>query len=156
MEAVSLLREAEDAGLVVRVDGDRLVVRGPKSAGAIAERLLDHKAEVIEALSAEWDTEMLTLIRWFLDTHPPTEPFELSKGVTVIRPALWWTALRRDIAAGPRGPRARYGALQEDLRRLKGLPNYHLDTSIPGESRSGVWGAGLSFLAGLKLWVAVL
>ena len=41
MEAVSLLREAEDAGLVVHVDGDRLVVRGPKSAGAIAERLLD-------------------------------------------------------------------------------------------------------------------
>ncbi len=43
MVAVSLLQEAEAAGLTVRVDGDRLVVRGPKSAGAIAERLLDHK-----------------------------------------------------------------------------------------------------------------
>ncbi len=103
MGAVSLLQEAEAAGLSVRVDGERLVVRGPKSAGAIAERLLDHKAEVIEALSAAWDDEMLTLIRWFLGTHPPTEPFELSKGVTVLKPALWWTATRRDIAAGPRG-----------------------------------------------------
>ncbi len=69
-------------------------------------------------LSAEWDAEMLTLIRWFLGTHPPTEPFELSEGVTVIRPTLWWAATRRDIAAGPNSPRARTGALQQDLRRL--------------------------------------
>ncbi len=121
MVAVSLLQEAEAAGLTVRVDGDRLVVRGPKSAGAIAERLLDHKAEVLKVLSAEWDAEMLTLIRWFLGTRPPAEPFELSKGITVIRPALWWTALRRDLASGPRGPRARYGGLQQDLRRLAAL-----------------------------------
>ncbi len=51
-------------------------------------------------------------------THPPTEPFELSKGVVVLKPALWWTATRRDIAAGPNGPRARYGSLQQDLQRL--------------------------------------
>ncbi len=121
MVAVTLLQEAEAAGLTVRVEGDRLVVRGPKSAGAIAERLLDHKAEVIKTLSAEWDAEMLTLIRWFLGTHPPTEPFELSKGITVLKPAVWWTATRRDIVAGPNGPRARYGALQGDLRKLAAL-----------------------------------
>ncbi len=121
MGAVSLLQEAEAAGLSVRVDGDRLVVRGPKKAGAIAERLLDHKAEVLKVLSAEWDAEMLTLIRWFLGTHPPAEPFELSKGVVVLKPVLWWTAARRDIATGPNGPRARYGALQQDLRRLADL-----------------------------------
>ncbi len=121
MGAVTLLQEAEAAGLSVRVEGDRLGVRGPESAGAIAERLLDHKAEVLKVLSAEWDAEMLTLIRWFLGTHPPTDPFELCRGVTVIRPALWWTATRRDIAAVPGGPRARYGALQSDLRRLAAL-----------------------------------
>ncbi len=121
MGAVSLLQEAQAAGLTVRVDGERLVVRGPKSAGAIAERLLDHKAEVLKVLSAEWDAEMLTIIRWFLGTHPPTEPFELSRGVTIIRPALWWTATRRDIGAGPNGPRARTGGLQQDLRRLAAL-----------------------------------
>ena len=54
MGAVSLLQEAEAAGLTVRVDGDRLVVRGPKSAGAIAERLLDHKTEVLKVLSPEF------------------------------------------------------------------------------------------------------
>ncbi len=121
MVAVNLLQEAEAAGLAVRVEGNRLVVRGPKSAADIAERLLDRKAEVIEALSAEWDTETLTLIRWFLGTHPSTEPFELCRGVTVLKPALWWTATRRDIAAGPRGPRAKYGSLQQDLRRLAKL-----------------------------------
>ncbi len=130
MVVVSLLQEAEAAGLSVRVEGDRLVVRGPKSAGAIAERLLDHKAEIIEALAAEWDAEMLTLIRWFLGTHPPTEPFELSKGVTIIRPALWWTATRRELVLGPQGtPRARTGALQEDLRRLAALMNRQPTTS---------------------------
>ncbi len=118
MGAVSLLQEAASAGLTVRVDGDRLVVRGPKSASVIAERLLDRKAEVIEALSAEWGAEMLTLIGWFLGTHPPVGPFELCRGVTILRPALWWTATRRDIAAGPGGPRARTGALREDLLKL--------------------------------------
>ena len=39
MVALSLLQEAEAAGLTVRADGARLVVRGPKSAGVIAERL---------------------------------------------------------------------------------------------------------------------
>ncbi len=121
MGAVTLLQEAEAAGLTVCVEGDRLVVRGPKSEGAIAERLLDHKAEVIEALGADWDAEMLTLIRWFLSTRPPAGPFELSRSVTILRPALWWTATRRDIAAGPGGPRARYGALQGDLRKLAAL-----------------------------------
>ncbi len=51
MVAVSLLQEAEAAGLSVCVEGDRLVVRGPKSAGAIAERLLDHKTEVLKVLA---------------------------------------------------------------------------------------------------------
>ena len=121
MGAVTLLQEAEAAGLTVRVEGDRLVVRGPKSASAIAERLLDHKAEVLKVLSAEWDAEMLTLIRWFFGTRPPAEPFELCRGIVILKPTLWWTAMRRDIAAGPGGPRARYGALQSDLRRLATL-----------------------------------
>ncbi len=122
MVAVSLLQEADAAGLTVRVDGDRLVVRGPKSAGAIAERLLHHKAEVLKVLSAEWYAEMLTLIRWFLGTHPPTEPFELCRGIAVIKPALWWAVMRRELVLGPQGtPRARTGALQQDLRRLAAL-----------------------------------
>ncbi len=51
----TLLSRAAGAGLSVRADGDRLVIRGPKSADAVARLLLAHKAEVMEALSfADW------------------------------------------------------------------------------------------------------
>ena len=69
----------------------------------------------------EWDASTHDIIDWFLKTVPPTEPFELSQGVTIADPALWWATIRGDIAAGPKGPRAHYGALQGDLRRLAGL-----------------------------------
>ena len=57
---VALLAEARDAGLGVVVDGDRLVVRGPRSCEAQAKALLAHKEEVVAYLSvhaatpAEW------------------------------------------------------------------------------------------------------
>ena len=53
MVGMNLLAEAP--GLAVAADGDRLCIRGPKSAGEIARRLLDHKAEVMAALQAEAD-----------------------------------------------------------------------------------------------------
>ena len=81
-------------------------VKGDKSPGPTEEK---------------WDAEIAALIEWFLTTSPPRDPFTLSKAVVVAHPARWWEALRRDIAAGPHGPRARYGALQQDLRRLAAL-----------------------------------
>jgi hypothetical protein len=51
MDCLMLLKEARVAGLVVLADGDRLVVRGPRSAAAMAQRLLEHKAEVLRALA---------------------------------------------------------------------------------------------------------
>ncbi len=65
-----------------------------------------------------WDAETARLIEWFMQTSPPAKPFELCKGVVIANPALWWTALMRDIAEGPKGPRACYGAVQSDLKRL--------------------------------------
>jgi hypothetical protein len=47
-----LLAAARDAGLKIMVDGDRLVIRGPKSAEALARHLLDRKAEMMAALRA--------------------------------------------------------------------------------------------------------
>jgi hypothetical protein len=47
-----LLAEAEDAGLKVRAEGDRLVVRGPRSAEALMRRLIDRKPDVLAALSS--------------------------------------------------------------------------------------------------------
>jgi hypothetical protein len=61
-EAVQeFLRQARAAGLRVQADGDRLVIRGPKHAGALAKALLDRKAEVLPLLgepvagTGRWD-----------------------------------------------------------------------------------------------------
>jgi hypothetical protein len=46
-----LLAEARAAGLTARAEGDRLVVRGPRSAEALMRRLLAHKPDVLAALA---------------------------------------------------------------------------------------------------------
>ena len=51
MDAVELLRRAQEVGLRVEPMGDRLVVRGPKRAEAVVELLAAHKAEVLAALA---------------------------------------------------------------------------------------------------------
>ena len=49
---VSLLADAHNAGLGVLVNGDKLVVRGPRSCQAHAKALLGRKAEIITYLAA--------------------------------------------------------------------------------------------------------
>ena len=56
----------------------------------------------------------------------PEAPFPLGHGVTVLDPARWLASVQRDARSELR-PRAKWGALQEDLRRLK----YEL-TTVPG------------------------
>ncbi len=51
MVGLTLLSEARAAGLIVSADGDRLVVRGPRSADAVARLLLANKAAVMAALA---------------------------------------------------------------------------------------------------------
>ena len=50
MDGLTLLQEASAAGLTVLADGDRLAIRGPRSADAIARRLLAEKPAVMAAL----------------------------------------------------------------------------------------------------------
>src|SRR5262245_40254391 len=54
MGGLTVLDEARAVGLKVLagVDG-RLIVRGPRSAEALANRLLSHKAEVLAAIAGE-------------------------------------------------------------------------------------------------------
>lgn len=47
---MDLLDDARRLGLTVRLDGDRLIVRGPKRAEATARALLASKAEVLDVL----------------------------------------------------------------------------------------------------------
>ncbi len=124
--AIELVHEVEAAGgHLIPLDDGRLRVTAPEPLPEeLVDRIRQNKPEVIEILTrfnsqaSGWDAESRRLVEWFLRTSAPTEPFELCKGVTVARPARWWQALSRDIAAGPYGPRTRYGALQNDLRRL--------------------------------------
>ena len=67
--AVSLLAEARSAGLEVRAEPDRLVVRGPRHAEPLAKRLLERKGEVLALLAAE-DAE----VAWRLAAMRPQVP----------------------------------------------------------------------------------
>lgn len=94
MVGLTLLTEARAAGLAVRVDGDRLIVRGPRQAEALARRLIAHKAEILTALAetasptgdceplrplpANWPE--LTALRWGPAVGDPTP------GLTIDRP----------------------------------------------------------------------
>jgi hypothetical protein len=50
MDGMTLLEEARSAGLTVRAEDGRLVVRGPKRAGDLAQRLLANKDQILAAL----------------------------------------------------------------------------------------------------------
>lgn len=51
MDGVILLQQAETAGLVVDAQGDRLVIRGARSAQSIAQMLIAHKTSVLDAIA---------------------------------------------------------------------------------------------------------
>lgn len=54
MERVAeVLREARAAGLLIHVEADRLIVRGPKRYESLAQRLFAHKPDVVALLSRE-------------------------------------------------------------------------------------------------------
>ena len=59
MDGLTLLKEARAEGLRVSADGDRLVIRGPRRADAVARGLLFHKTDVLVSLEAAktnaWD-----------------------------------------------------------------------------------------------------
>ena len=45
-----LLQEARQAGLTITVEGETLLLKGPRSAEPIVERIRQHKAEIMAAL----------------------------------------------------------------------------------------------------------
>lgn len=48
-----LVGKAKQAGLTLKVVGDKLVIRGPKSEEELAQEMLDYKAEIIKILNAK-------------------------------------------------------------------------------------------------------
>lgn len=70
-----------------------------------------------------WMPEIQTLINWFMELETPTEPFYLEPHLHIIHPAKFFSSIWREIQTGPKGPRARMGTLQSDLRMLKARLN---------------------------------
>ena len=65
------------------------------------------------------------LFAWVQDVRAeqlPASSFPLTAGVTVLDPAKWLKKLQADCLM-PKRPRAVFGALQQDLRRLHELCN---------------------------------
>lgn len=72
--------------------------------------------------------EGLEQFGWLFEIGPddlPDVPFPLHHAVTVIDKERFLNSLRKDLAQGPRGPRARSGALQSDCARLATLLRDH-------------------------------
>ncbi len=51
MDGMTLLAEARTAGLLVRAEGGRLVIDGPRAAAPVVERLVAAKSAVLAALA---------------------------------------------------------------------------------------------------------
>jgi hypothetical protein len=66
----------------------------------------------------DWNDEVKTAIDWLKHWVPPSGRFELLKGVYVLDSEKYVQAMLRDATDGPKGPRARYGALQRELLAL--------------------------------------
>ena len=62
MDGVAVLSEAHAAGLQIHMDGERLIMRGPKRLASLAQHLLSHKEEILGAL--EWWTERAAIIEF--------------------------------------------------------------------------------------------
>ena len=120
--ARKLVQDVQSAGGTIVAAGDKLRLSAPAPLpDSLMRELRQHKAEVMGLVGVEWDAETARIVEWFLAAPPPTEPFDLFPYVRIIHPARWWRHLGVDISAGPKGPRARYGALQKDLKRLAEL-----------------------------------
>ena len=120
----TLLDRVHAAGGRLLMNGDKLRVEAPAPLpDELVEQLRAAKTELIAVLAAGagWDSETANLIAWFLGTPAPASPFELCRGVSILRPAQYWADLKADIARGPERARGFTGALQDDLRKLYGL-----------------------------------
>src|SRR5215831_19383515 len=53
MDGLTLLDRAQKVGLAVRVDGKKLIIRGPRRAEPVARLLIEHKPDVLTALASQ-------------------------------------------------------------------------------------------------------
>jgi hypothetical protein len=73
VDGMTLLEEARATGLEVKTEGDRLIVRGPRSAEGLARILLERKAELIVILKMR-DAEVTWRVQAMLPQIPENGP----------------------------------------------------------------------------------
>ena len=85
------------------------------------EQIVDppYRQAETEADVPAWDACTAELIEWFGTAQFPKEPFYLAPWIRVGDPVKFCASLQADAQAGPAGPRARTGAFQSDLARLR-------------------------------------
>jgi hypothetical protein len=67
----------------------------------------------------EWDEP---LAKWFLSEEKlPLEPFQFKPAVWLADLQKFYNSLKADVMLGRKSPRALFGALQDELRRLKAI-----------------------------------
>lgn len=69
--------------------------------------------------SEDWPAALADFVLLLQPEDLPAAPFSPGPAATVTDHAKYLRTLQADIRRGPSGPRARYGALQDDLRRLQ-------------------------------------
>ena len=153
MESIRLMDEATAAGMTIHLDGESLVVRGPRSAERLAKEQLSRKSEIIRLLhsgdgntnrsnpaktrivsppqleqatkvggaSIHWPAALADFVLLLVPGDLPAPPFLITPAVQIVSRERFLNWLKADIYRGPTGPRARWGALQSDLQRLRDL-----------------------------------
>ena len=124
MNADMVIQKLKSIGYQIRMDGREILLTAdcdpdPAIATVLLLELKRCKPEAVRILN--WTADEKTLIDQFLISPTHEAPFNLNACTRVINSEVFYAALRRDIEAGPRGTRARYGALQCDLQDLHNL-----------------------------------
>ena len=119
MNAQVVIEKLKLIGYQIRTDGRDILLTAEKDpdneqATALLAELRCCKQEAVLILQG-WPAETKTLLEWFRTAAIPDAPFQLNGHTKVVNSGLFYAALWREIEAGPRGARARYGALQADL-----------------------------------------
>ena len=113
-----LLLEIRTRKLAFAVSGTRLLC-SPSSllTDRLREALRHNKRSLLPVLRT-WGPRTGLHVLHLLYEAVPGEPFRLDRARFVQDPVVFLKRLYQDVEAGPAGPRARTGALQEDLRLL--------------------------------------
>lgn len=86
-----------------------------------ARAVSDTRPDFAEHRTRPWPEALADWILLLAPDDLPAMPFEIMPGEQVIGRTEFLRRLQADIRQGPRGPRARYGALQRTMEQLKRL-----------------------------------